>query len=61
MVTVSIKIESDITLKQDAIEAAHKLKSPRKQPSEGNKPDIINWRVWLKFPTKLNAIGLSGS
>ena len=41
MVTVSIKIESEVTLKQDAIGAAHELKSPRKQPSEGNKQDII--------------------
>ena len=60
METVSIKVESDLTLKQDAIEAAHELKSSRKQLSEGNKPGII-WRVWLKFPTKLIAIGLSRS
>ena len=41
MVTVSIKVESDLTLKQDVIEAAHELKSSRKQPSEGTKPSII--------------------
>jgi len=60
MVTVSIKIESDVTLKQDAIEAAHELKSPRKQPTRHN----TNWRVWLRFPIKLfpiklNAIGIT--
>ena len=41
MVTVSIKVESDLTLKQEAIEAVHDLKSPRKQLNEGNKPGII--------------------
>ena len=41
MVTVSIKVESDLTLKQDAIEAAHELKSSIKQLSEGNKPGVI--------------------
>ena len=41
MVTVSIKVESDLTLQQDAIEAAHELKSSRKQLSEGNKLGII--------------------
>ena len=41
MVTASIKVDSDFTLKQDTIEAAHELKSSRKQLSKGNKPGII--------------------
>ena len=54
MVTVSIKVESNLimTLKQDAIEAAHELKSSRKQLSEGNKPGKYKLESLAKISDK---------